>query len=300
MTFCDLASSTPLVIFLAATLCGLSSDAPAADAKPIVELWPEGAPGSEGKDGKEAVRTTDAGEHVVSNVHRPSLTVYTPAPGKATGAGVLVMPGGGHRELWMDHEGYAVARWLSEHGVAAFVLKYRLARQAGSTYSVEGHALSDAQRALRTIRARAKEWSVDPTRLGVLGFSAGGELAALTAQGGGDGDAKAVVPVERESSRAAFQVLVYPGRSESIMPSAQSPPAFLLCGEDDRPDISQGLVKVYLRFKEVAVSAELHVLAGVGHGFGVRASHQGPTARWLELVRGWLDARGFLASGPRR
>jgi len=186
MTFCDLASSTPLVIFLAATLCGLSSDAPAADAKPIVELWPEGAPGSEGKDGKEAVR------------------------------------------------------------------------------------------------------------------SAGGELAALTAQGGGDGDAKAVVPVERESSRAAFQVLVYPGRSESIMPSAQSPPAFLLCGEDDRPDISQGLVKVYLRFKEVAVSAELHVLAGVGHGFGVRASHQGPTARWLELVRGWLDARGFLASGPRR
>jgi len=303
MTFHDLASSAPLALLFAASLCGLASDALAAEAKPSVELWPEGAPGSEGKDGKdgkEAVRVTDAGEHVVSNVHRPSLTVYTPAPGKATGAAVLVMPGGGHRELWMDHEGYAVARWLSEHGVAAFVLKYRLARQEGSTYSVEGHALPDAQRALRTIRARAKEWSVDPTRLGVLGFSAGGELAALAAQRGGDGDPKAAVAVDRESSRAAFQVLVYPGRSESITPSAKSPPAFLLCGEDDRPDISQGLAKVYLRFKEVAVSAELHVLAGVGHGFGVRVSNQGPTARWLEVVRGWLDARGFLAIGSSK
>lgn len=301
MTLFDLArSGVNLFVLVAAGVCGLGSSALAADSKPVVALWPEGAPGSEGKAGDEATRITDAGEHVVSNVHRPSLTVYAPAPGKATGAGVLVMPGGGHRELWMDHEGYAVARWLSEHGIAAFVLKYRLARQEGSSYSVEGHALPDAQRALRTIVARAKEWRVDPARLGVLGFSAGGELAALTAQRGTDGDPKASVALDRASSRAAFQVLVYPGRSESIAPSAKSPPAFLLCGEDDRPDISQGLAKVYLRFKEVGVSAELHVLAGVGHGFGVRASNRGPTARWLELVRGWLDARGFLAEASGR
>jgi acetyl esterase/lipase len=294
MTLLDLArSGAGLFVLVAASLGGASSDALAADSKPVVELWPEGAPGSAGKDGKEVVRVTEAGEHVVSNVHRPSITVYAPT-GKASGAGVLVMPGGGHRELWVDHEGHAVARWLSEHGVAAFVLKYRLARQDGSTYSVEGHALPDAQRALRTIRARAKEWQVDPARLGVLGFSAGGELAGLTAERGVDADPKLAAPVDRESSRAAFQVLIYPGRADSIAPSAKSPPAFLLCGENDRPDISQGLAKVYLRFKEVGVSAELHILAGAGHGFGARASNRGATARWLELVRGWLDGNGFL------
>ncbi len=311
MTVLELTRRSAVFILVAAGLWIAPGDVLAADSKPVVELWPDGAPGSEGKDGKdnpETVRVTDAGDHVVSNVHRPSLSVYVPT-GKATGAGVLVIPGGSHRELWMDHEGHAVARWLSEHGIAAFVLKYRLARQEGSTYSVTGHALPDAQRALRTIRARAKEWQVAPARLGVLGFSAGGELAGLTAQARAGADAKAgdakagpgpegkaAAPVDRESSRAAFQVLVYPGRSESIAPSAKSPPAFLLCGENDRPDISQGLAKVYLRFKEAGVSAELHVLAGAGHGFGARASNRGATARWLELVHGWLEGSGFLSA----
>lgn len=305
MALLDLARiSASLFVIVAAGIWGGASDARAADSKPgdskspdsklVVELWPEGAPGSEGKSGPEAVRVTETGDHVVSSVHRPSITVYPPA-GKATGAGVLVMPGGGHRELWVDHEGHAVARWLSERGIAAFVLKYRLARQEGSTYGVESHALPDAARALRTIRARAKEWQVDPTRLGVLGFSAGGELAQLAAQRGSDADPKAASPVDRESSRAAFQVLVYPGHSETIAPSAKSPPAFLLCGENDRPDISQGLAKVYLRFKEAGVSAELHILAGAAHGFGVRASNRGATAHWLELVHGWLEGSGFLA-----
>jgi acetyl esterase/lipase len=291
-------SSARWFLLVAAGLWTAPSDALAADSKPVVELWPDGAPGSEGKDGKEAVRLTDAGEHIVSNVHRPSITVYAPE-GKATGAGVLVLPGGGHRQLSIDHEGHTVARWLSERGIAAFVLKYRLARQEGSTYDVEGHALPDAQRALRTIRARAKEWHVDPSRLGVLGFSAGGEIAGLTAQRGADADPKLASPIDRESSRAAFQVLVYPGRSESITPSAKSPPAFLLCGENDRPDVSQGLPKVYQRFKEAGVSAELHVLAGAGHGFGVRASNRGATARWLELVRGWLEDSGFTSPSPK-
>lgn len=287
-------------LFVAAALCIAPSNVRAADSQLVVELWPDGAPGSEGKEGKETVTLTAAGEHIVANVHRPSITVYAPA-GKATGAGVLVLPGGGHRQLSIDHEGHAVARWLSEHGIAAFVLKYRLARQEGSTYDVEGHALPDAQRALRTIRARAKEWHVDPSRLGVLGFSAGGEVAGLTAQRGADADAdsKAVSPVDRQSSSAAFQVLVYPGRSEAITPSAKSPPAFLLCGENDRPEVSQELPKVYLRFKAAGVSAELHVLAGAGHGFGVRASNRGATARWIELVHGWLDASGFLSPATR-
>lgn len=302
------------VFFLAVSVSGAPREALAADPKPadskpaaskgmvsqvVVELWPDGAPGSEGKTGEEAVRIAESGDHVVSSVHRPSITVYAPAGkspgGHATGAGVLVIPGGGHRELWVDHEGHSVARWLSERGIAAFVLKYRLARQEGSTYGVESHALPDAARALRVIRSRAKEWKVDPSRLGVLGFSAGGELAALAAQRGSDADPKAAAAVDRESSRAAFQVLIYPGRSESIAPTAKSPPAFLLCGENDRADISQGLAKVYLRFKEAGLSAELHVLAGAGHGFGVRASNRGATATWLELVHGWLDSSGFFA-----
>lgn len=123
-----------------------------------VFLWSLGAPGSEGKTAPEAVRLSDDGEHIVSSIHHPSILPYLPAKGTATGAGVLVIPGGGHRELWMDHEGYNVASWLSHHGVAAFVLKYRLASEPGSTYTVEGVEQSDAQRALRLIRSRAAEW----------------------------------------------------------------------------------------------------------------------------------------------
>ena len=265
-----------------------------ADEPPVVVLWPNGAPGSEGRSEPEKVRLSDGGERVVSSVHRPSLTVYLPDATTATGAGIVVMPGGGHRELWTDHEGHRVAAWLSAHGVSAFVLKYRLAREEGSRYTVEEHALADARRALRTVRSRAAEWRVDPERLGVLGFSAGGELAALAAMRGEPARADAPDPIERESSRPAFQVLVYPGRSQNILPTPQSPPAFLLCGADDRPDISEGLASVYLRFKQAGVPAELHVYSGVGHGFGVRASNTGPVAHWLDRVQEWLDGRGLL------
>lgn len=274
----------------------LPSVAFAAEPHPVIELWPEGAPGSDGKTGKEAVRVTPNNDHVVSNVHRPSIQAYLPSKGTATGAAVLVMPGGGHRELWMDHEGYEIAQWLSGHGVAAFVLKYRLARQEGSTYTIEGNALADAQRALRTIRSRSAEWGVDPARLGVMGFSAGGEVASLAAARGADGDPQATAAVDRESSRVAFQALVYPGRSEGIQPAKNAPPVFLLCGENDRPDISLGLPKLYLRFKEAGVSAELHVLAGVGHGFGFRTTDPGATAKWVSRFRDWLDGKGLLSS----
>jgi acetyl esterase/lipase len=112
-------------------------------------------------------------------VQQPSITPYLPEPDKATGAAVIIAPGGGHSEIWIDHEGYNVAEWLRDHGVAAFVLKYRLAREKNSTFTVEGTELGDMQRAIRMVRSRSKEWGIDPNRVGVMGFSAGGELAAL-------------------------------------------------------------------------------------------------------------------------
>jgi acetyl esterase/lipase len=267
----------------------------AAAAEPeVVLLWPNGAPGSEGKTGAETVRVTPEGDHVVSGVNRPSITVYLPAKDKATGAAVVIVPGGGHAELWMDHEGYRVGQWLSDHGVAGFVVKYRLAKAPGSTYSIEGNELPDIQRAIRLVRNHAAEWGVDPGRIGVMGFSAGGQLAALAGTRYGAGSADAKDPVDRESSKPAFQALIYPGIPQDMKLSQDTPPAFLVCGADDRPDISEGLPELYLALKRARVSAELHAFAGVGHGFGLRESNHGPVAGWLELFYGWLGIQGFL------
>src|SRR6187402_3163084 len=129
-----------------------------AQQRTELPLWPNGAPGSEGKTAAEKVRVTDGGDHVVSSIHRPSITPYLPDRSAATGAAVIVAPGGGHRELWIDHEGYNVAQWLRERGIAAFVLKYRLAREEGSSYTIEGNALADIQRAIRVVRSNAAQW----------------------------------------------------------------------------------------------------------------------------------------------
>jgi acetyl esterase/lipase len=267
---------------------------------PVIAIWPGDAPGSEGKATiAEKVRLTEEdGEHVVSSVHRPSLTVYLPPAEKRTGAAVVICPGGGHRELWMDHEGYNIARWLAERGIAAFVLKYRLAREEGSTYQIATHSLADLQRAMRLVRTRAKEWNVDPARVGVMGFSAGGELAALAGMKSTGPDASAADPIGRENDKPAFQALIYPGNSGAIAPTKDSPPAFLVAGYGDRPDISEGIARVYLKFKEAGVLAELHIYAGAGHGFGVRARNKTPSAAWPERFREWLGDRGFLAGAP--
>jgi acetyl esterase/lipase len=266
----------------------------AADHAAIL-LWPSGAPGSEGKTAEEKTRLTPQGEHIVSSVHRPSVTAYLPSKETATGAAVIVIPGGGHVELWMDHEGYSVAEFLSSHGVAAFVLKYRLAREGGSTYTIEGHSLPDVQRAIRLVRSRAQEWSIDPERIGVMGFSAGGHLAVLAATSpSGTAPDAAADPIDRLSAKPSFQALIYPGIPHDLNLSKNTPPAFLVCGEDDRPDISQGLPELYVALKKAGVSAELHVYSGVGHGFGLRASNSGGFAEWPQRFLEWMDARHLL------
>jgi endo-1,4-beta-xylanase len=283
------------ILFVCLLLCVtvLSADQPKE-----IPLWSNGAPGSEGKTGKEVVRVTADGEHVISNVHNPSLTLYLPGGDKKTPrTAVVVIPGGGHRELWVDHEGYNLAQWLSARGIAAFVLKYRLAREPNSTYTIDDHALADTKRAIRLVRSRAREWNIAPSRIGVIGFSAGGELAALSAIRFDSGNKDSPDPIERENSRPDFQALIYPGSSGRIVPTKDSPPAFLACGYKDRPDIAQGLAEVYLKFKAVGVPAELHIYAGAGHGFGMRERNHEAVGKWPARFQEWLADAGFLPEG---
>jgi endo-1,4-beta-xylanase len=255
---------------------------------PELLLWPKGAPGSEGKTNELVVITSKSGERSIYQVHKPSITPFLPSASSEPATAVIVIPGGGHRVLAYDHEGDFVAKALSEHGIAAFVLKYRLARETNSTYSITNHAVPDTQRAIRTIRTRAKEWNVNPDRIGVMGFSAGGELANLSSLNFDEGNASASDPIDRASDKPNFQALIYPGRSEQIQPTPNSPPAFLACGYKDRADISEGLAQVYLRFKAVKVPCELHIYSGAGHGFGYRPSQSTPSNAWLARFEEWL------------
>jgi acetyl esterase/lipase len=259
-----------------------------------IPLWPNGAPGSEAKTAKEVVTSSASGELSVSSIHNPSITPYLPAKDKATGTAILVIPGGGHRVLAITHEGYNVGEWLRDRGIAAFVLKHRLAREADSTYKIDVESFADTQRAIRLIRSRAKEWNIDASRLGTIGFSAGGELVALAGMRFDAGNAASIDEIERQSSRPDFLGLIYPGRSGDIQPAKESPPAFLACAYNDRTDIAEGLAEVYLRFKRAGVPAELHIYATGGHGFGLRQTNRRPVGSWVVRFEEWLVDSGFL------
>jgi endo-1,4-beta-xylanase len=278
-------------------LLSLALNAGAAEEDREIRLWPNGAPGSEGQTQKELIVRSKSGERSVYQVHKPSITPFLPEKAKATGAAVLVIPGGGHRVLAIEHEGYNVAKKLAEDGIAAFVLKYRLARDTNSTYQIERDALADTQRALRLIRSRANEWGIDANKLGVMGFSAGGELASMASIRGAGGTEQSQDPLEKQSARPDFQALIYPGRSQDILPNKQSPPAFLACAYNDRQDIAEGLAEVYLRFKKAGVPAELHIYSSGGHGFGLRETNRKPVAKWMERFEEWLGENKFLDGG---
>lgn len=257
-------------------------------------LWPKGAPGSEGKTAPQKTRVTPQGDIVISSVHKPSVTPYLPAADKATGVAVIIAPGGGHSELWISHEGYSPAKWLRDHGIAAFVLKYRLARDTNSTYTVDKDEVADIQRAIRLVRSRAKEWGIDTAKIGVMGFSAGGELAGLAAMRYTASDPSAPDPVDRESDKPDFQGLLYPGNIQRLTVSAASPPAFIAGGYKDRKDISEGMAGLYLKYKEANIPAELHIYGDVGHGFGIRATNTGAYAHWPEEFAVWLSDIGLI------
>ena len=263
----------------------------------VILLWPGGAPGSEGQTAPEKVEPPKEGQNYVkvSSIHKPSITAYLPSKEIATGAAVIIAPGGGHRFLAMDIEGDNVGKWLADHGIAGFALRYRLGRETDSPYEVEVHGLMDTQRAIRLVRSRAQEWDIDPDRIGVMGFSAGGQLAALAATRYDAGDSSAADPVDRVSSKPNFQALIYPAIPRDMALSAEStPPAFLACGFDDRQNISEGLPNLYLKMKQAGIQTELHVYSNTGHGFGYRETSVAPANAWPSRFAEWLDHSGFL------
>jgi len=263
----------------------------AADTPAMIPLWEKGAPGSEARM-NEPEKTEGFN---VFNIHNPSITPYLPGPEKSTGTSVIIAPGGGHRVLCLGHEGDALAVWFAERGIAAFVLRYRLCREEGSTYSLEKHAMDDTRRAIRTVRQRADEWNINPDRIGILGFSAGGELAAYSAMESDQGKLDATDPVERMSSRPDFQGLIYPGKSDTFTVRKGMPPAFIAYGYNDRPDISKGMAKVYLKYKEAEVPCEMHVYANAGHGFGYRPGTTSAAGDWPKRFCEWLTDSGLLS-----
>lgn len=290
----------PALLIVALPGLAVAAESPSGAAgHAVIALWGAGAPGAAGRRAEPEKVVGGS----VSNIHFPTLTVYLPPAAEATGAGIVVCPGGGHRNLVMQKEGYDVAQWLSAHGIAAFVLKNRLANDDATPagrpqpYTLERDALADARRALRVVRSRAEAWKVDPARVGIIGFSAGGELAALVARRPGEPDAQAVDVIDRLDARPAFQGLIYPGQSQKIEPQPGDPPAFLCCGADDRADISEGLAAVYLRFKKAGIPVELHIFSGVGHGFGLRPTS---AATWPDRLRDWLVTEKFIPAAAAK
>lgn len=258
---------------------------------PAIPLWPKGAPGSEPRVAEAEI--VDGSN--ISNVHNPTLTPYVPDKDKATGTAVIICPGGGHSKLCLGHEGYALAEWFRDRGIAAFVLKYRLAREKGSTYTVQDHAMADTRRAIRLVRSRASEWNIKLERIGIMGFSAGGELAAYAAMKNDPGSKDGSDPIEKQSSRPDFQALIYPGSTGSFKVEPGMPPVFLAAGYSDRPDIAEGLATLYLKYKAAKIPAELHIFANAGHGFGYRPDAKpSAAARWQERFTEWLADSGLL------
>ncbi|UAJ08702.1 alpha/beta hydrolase [Glacieibacterium megasporae] len=267
------------------------TEAQSPPGPPIVALWPQGAPGSEERRVEpEIVENT-----YVRNVHQPSLAVFRADPAHANGAAVIVVPGGGHRMLVWVNEGVMPARTLNRFGVTVFVLKYRLAREAGSKYDIARDAAADARRAVRWVRAHAAEYGVDPHRVGLMGFSAGGEVVSMVADAPAPPIPANADAIDRLSARPDFQVLVYPGPLGIPAPAAAgAPPAFLVAGTLDQC-CAVPVLTLYQQLRTVGVSVELHLFADTDHAFNVGMhSERLGVAHWPDRLADWLSDGGWL------
>lgn len=271
-----------------------TASAPAQVAAPTITLWPQGAPGSEARRGEaEIVENT-----YIHNVHAPSLTVFRADPAHANGVGIIVIPGGGHRMLVWVNEGVMPARALNRFGVTTFVLKYRLARDPGSPYDIERDAAADARRAVRWVRLHAADYGVDPNRIGLMGFSAGGELVSMVADNPAPPTPAKADAVDRISGRPDFQVLIYPGPlGIPARAPTTAPPAFLAAGTLDQC-CATPTITLYQQLRAAGVSAELHLFADTDHGFNVGMhSERLGIAHWPDRLADWLADGGWLHPG---
>jgi acetyl esterase/lipase len=261
----------------------------------VIPLWRNGAPGFEDR----RAEPEQAKDYWVRNIHNPSITAFFPPKEKANGAAVLICPGGGHRALVFNAEGVEPARFLNDLGVAAFVLKYRLARETNSPYSLQKHPREDAQRAMRLIRSRATEWNLDPNRIGAMGFSAGGEVVAMLVYSGATGDANATDPIDQTSCRADFQIVVYPGPlgvPAGDIP-ADAPPAFFIVANDDVSHVGPVLSQLE-KYHRAKLPVEVHLYAHGGHGFNLgNRSKLASIKSWPQRLADWL-ADNHLLEAP--
>jgi acetyl esterase/lipase len=298
-----LAASIAVAQLQPAAPLGQSSGWPPPADKPTLTLWPSGAPGPQTATGPEhdTTKPTDnliAGRPLVrlGDVSTPTITFY-PAPSgmnQNSGAAVVVFPGGGYSILAMDLEGTEVCDWLNSIGVNCALLKYRVP-QTGP-YPKSSAALEDAQRALGLVRQHAAEWKIDPHRIGVLGFSAGGHLAAALSTHYDQRLYPAVDAADQFSCRPDFALIIYPGYlalaekdfefNPDIPVTASTPPAFLVQAEDD-PVHVENAIEYFMALKKAGVPAELHVYARGGHGYGLRPGPN-PVTGWPDLAHKWL------------
>jgi acetyl esterase/lipase len=290
-----------------ALLLATAAVAAATAAEPPVSLWPKGAPGEKGDIGPEADTTKPdgalvAGKRVIrlGNVSDPTLTVYSPPKEKANGVAVVVFPGGGYNILAMDLEGTEICEWLNSIGVTGVLVKYRVPARKG----LPRHAapLQDAQRALGLVRHRASRWGIDPKRIGVLGFSAGGHLAAALSNNFEKRTYEPQDEADAASCRPDFSVLIYPAyltvrdAGDTLAPevtvTAKTPPTILIQAGDDGVRVENSLF-YYLALKNVKAPVEMHLYPAGGHGYGLRRTELLVTT-WPARVEDWMRAMGFL------
>lgn len=298
---------------VACMLLSLSTAPAAPAAEPLsVDLWPGKTPGDVGIAGEEKTfayesELLDGPTQLITNVSRPTLTVYRPASADGPTTAMLICPGGGYHNLFWELEGEEVAAWLNAHGMTGIILKYRCPRRPGD---VQGEPplgpLMDAQRAVSLVRSRAAEWGIASDRIGMIGFSAGGHLALATAVGYEKRTYEPIDAVDEVSCRPDFAVLCYSGYlkakdKDEIAPGiripAGAPPIFLAHSSDDEISSSEHSVFMYLALKRAGVPAELHVFASGNHDFGVRQNEKLPSS-WTGLCLKWLNSKGLLKPAP--
>lgn len=260
-----------------------------------LHLWKDGAPGFEDKKDEPEV----AQQWWVANIHNPSITAYFPEAGKANGTSILVCPGGGHRELVFGPEGVEAAEFLNKLGVTVFALKYRLGRDklidGDKPYSSHVHARQDGHRAMRTIRSNAKDWGLDPGAIGIMGFSAGAQVAHMVVFDKNEGVESSPDLIERVSSRPNFQVIIYPGGGHipEVIPS-NAPPAFLLATMEDRGPAST-ILKLAEKYRAAKSPVEIHLFTQGAHGYNMGNRSKLHTIHgWPDRLADWMHDSGLL------